>query len=254
MDVAQNKRIALVTGANQGIGFEVARALVREGFAVLVGARDPDRGQEAAARIGPGAVAIRIDVTDLGTIDTAAARVKSEFGRLDVLVQNAAIASAGAMPRSGEALARAGRPGVIPMEALRAVWETNVFGVVAVYQAMLPLLRATPGARVINVSSGAGSLTLNSDPTSPLRPLFDAGYAASKTALNGITLAMAIELEGEGIGVHAVSPGYTRTQLTGFAGTESPEEGAAEVVRLALAAPGGPTGTFSHATLGVLPW
>lgn len=129
-----------------------------------------------------------------------------------------------------------------------------MFGVLAVYQAMLPVLRMTPGARIVNISSGAGSLTLNAQPDFPLRPGFDAGYCASKTALNGLTLAMAIELEPEGIRVNAVSPGYTRTRLTGFAGTDTVEQGAAEAVRLALLEDRSPTGTFTHFEHGVLPW
>ena len=137
---------------------------------------------------------------------------------------------------------------------MRAVWETNVFGVLAVYQAMLPLLREAPQARIVNVSSGVGSLTRNSDPTYPYRSTFGPVYPASKTALNAITLAMAIELEAEGIKVNAVSPGFTRTNLNNYAGTETVEEGAAEAVRVALLGPDGPTGMFTHAKLGQLPW
>ncbi|XXY31070.1 SDR family NAD(P)-dependent oxidoreductase [Sorangium sp. So ce233] len=142
----------------------------------------------------------------------------------------------------------------VSLDELRAVFETNVFGVVAVTQAMLPLLREAPAARIVNVSSGTGSLTMNSDPTFPWRSLFGPVYPASKTALNAMTLAMAIELESTGIKVNAASPGFTRTNLNSYAGTETVEEGAREAVRLALLGPDGPTGTFSHATLGRLPW
>ena len=136
---------------------------------------------------------------------------------------------------------------------MHAVWETNVFGVLAVYQAMLPLLREAPQARIVNVSSGVGSLTMNSDPSCPWRSIFGPVYPASKTALNAITLAMAIELEPAGIKVNAVSPGFTRTNLNNYEGTQTVEEGAREPVRLALLDADGPTGTFSSAS-GPLPW
>ncbi|HEY1588837.1 MAG TPA: SDR family NAD(P)-dependent oxidoreductase, partial [Rhodanobacter sp.] len=145
------------------------------------------------------------------------------------------------------------RPSNVSLDEVRAVWETNVFGVLAVYQALLPLLRKAPNARIVNVSSGVGSLTLNSDPAFPHRPIFGPVYPASKTALNAITLAMAIELEPEGIKVNAVSPGFTRTNLNGYAGTETVVDGAREAVRVVLLGPGGPTGTFSR-TGSVIPW
>jgi NAD(P)-dependent dehydrogenase (short-subunit alcohol dehydrogenase family) len=119
---------------------------------------------------------------------------------------------------------------------------------------MVPILRDTPGSRIVNVSSGAGSLTLVSDPNSPLRSFFDTTHASSKTALNALTPAMAIELEANGIPVNAVSPGYTKTRMNGFAGTDTPEEGAAEAVHVAMLGSEGPTGPFTHATMGVLPW
>lgn len=249
-----DKPVALVTGANQGIGFQIAKDLTANGFTVLVGSRNLDRGEAAAKEIGPTAVALQLDVTDGASIQAAAQRVRSEFGRLDVLIQNAAIASGSDRAQSPDELAQANRPSVVPLEELRKVWNTNVFGVLAVYQAMVPILRDTPNARIVNISSGVGSLTLNSDPDFPLRPNFDATYAASKAALNGLTVAMAIELEPDGIKVNAVSPGYTKTRLTGFSGTDTPEQGAAEAVRVALLGPEGPTGTFTHATHGVIPW
>lgn len=249
-----DKPVALVTGANQGIGLQIAKDLTARGFTVLVGSRNLARGEAAAKELGPNAVALQLDVTDQASIAAAAERVRTEFGRLDVLIQNAAIVRTSDHGISAEEHVKANRPSVVPLEEVRAVWDTNVFGVLAVYQAMVPILRDTPNARVVNVSSGAGSLTLNADPNSPLRPGFDATYAASKTALNGLTLAMAIELEADGIPVNAVSPGYTKTKMTGFAGTDTVEEGAAEAVRVALLGAGGPTGTFTHATMGVIPW
>jgi len=171
-----------------------------------------------------------------------------------VLVNNAAISNTSKLPgMSVEEFAKSTRPSVVSLDELRAVFETNVFGVVAVTQAMLPLLREAPAARIVNVSSGAGSLTLNSDPAFPWRSIFGPVYPASKTALNAMTLAMAIELESSGIKVNACSPGFTKTNLNNFEGTQTVEEGASEPVRLALLGADGPTGTFSGAS-GPLPW
>lgn len=250
----QDKPLALVTGANQGIGLQIAKDLTAEGFTVLLGARSIERGEAAANGLGPNAVALQLDVTDQASVTAAAERVRKEFGRLDVLIQNAAISTTSDHARTPEEHRKANRPSTVSLDEMRAVWDTNVFGVLSVYQAMVPILRETPNSRIVNVSSGAGSLTLNSDPNFPLRPSFDTTYAASKTALNALTLAMAIELEADGIKVNAVSPGYTKTKINGFAGTDTLEEGAAEAVRVALLGSEGPTGTFTHATIGVIPW
>ena len=203
----QDKRVALVTGANQGIGLQVAKELVAQGFTVLVGSRDPDRGVAAAAEVGPGGHPLQLDVTDPASIAAAAGRIGRDFRRLDVLVQNAAISNTSRRPeQSVEEHASAMRPSVVSFGELRAVWETNVFGVLAVYQAMLPLLRASPDPCIVNVSSGAGSLARVSDPAAVAnRAIFGPCYPASKTALNALTVAMAIELEPEGIPVNAVS-------------------------------------------------
>jgi NAD(P)-dependent dehydrogenase (short-subunit alcohol dehydrogenase family) len=251
----QDKPVALVTGANQGIGLQIAKDLAARGFTVLLGSRDLARGEEAAKTIDGDAHVLQLDVTDKASIAAAAQRVRNEFGRLDVLVNNAAISHTGRMAgMSVEQYAKSTRPSNVSLDEVRAVWETNVFGVLAVYQAMLPLLREAPAARIVNVSSGVGSLTMNSDPAYPWRSIFGPVYPASKTALNAITLAMAIELEPAGIKVNAVSPGFTKTNLNNYAGTETLEEGAAEAVRVALLGPEGPTGTFTHAKLGKLPW
>jgi NAD(P)-dependent dehydrogenase (short-subunit alcohol dehydrogenase family) len=234
----QNKPIALVTGANQGIGLQIAKDLVANGFTVLVGSRNPERGEAAAREVGPDAHALQLDVTDQASITAAAERILKEFGRLDVLVNNAAISNTTKLP--GESIAEYAkrvRPSNVSLAEMRAVWDTNVFGVLAVYQAMLPLLRKAPQARIVNVSSGAGSLTMNSNPANPHRAVFGPVYPASKTALNALTLAMAVELEPEGIKVNAVSPGFTKTNLNAYAGTETVEEGAREAVRVALLGP-----------------
>lgn len=251
----QNQRVALITGANQGIGLQVAHDLAAQGLVVLVGSRDLSKGEVAAQSIGEAAHALQLDVTDHASIAAAADRIRTEFGRLDILINNAAISNTGKQDgTSVQEYALLTRPSNVSFEEMRAVWETNVFGVLAVYQAMLPLLREAPAARIVNVSSGVGSLTRNSDPSYPYRSTFGPVYPASKTALNALTLAMAIELEETGIKVNAVSPGFTKTNLNNYAGTETVEEGAREIVRVALLGPDSPTGTFTHATLGTIPW
>jgi NAD(P)-dependent dehydrogenase (short-subunit alcohol dehydrogenase family) len=197
----------------------------------------------------------QLDVTDQASIAAAAERIRKEFGRLDVLINNAAISHTSKQPgMSLEEYAKSTLASNVSLDEVRAVWETNVFGVLAVYQAMLPILREAPAARIVNVSSGLGSLTMNADPNYPYRKHFSPVYAASKTALNAMTLAMAVELESTGIKVNAVSPGFTKTNLNNYEGTDTVEEGAGEAVRVALLGPDGPTGTFSHAKLGTLPW
>jgi NAD(P)-dependent dehydrogenase (short-subunit alcohol dehydrogenase family) len=251
----QDKLVALVTGANQGIGLQIAKDLVAHGLTVLVGSRSLERGEAAARTIDGDARALQLDVTDKASIAAAAERIRKELGRLDVLINNAAISNTRRRPdETIEEYAKSTRPSNVSLDEVRTVWETNVFGVLAVYQAMLPLLREAPAARIVNLSSGVGSLTMNSDPAYSYRGLFGPVYPASKTALNAMTLAMAIELEQLGIKVNAVSPGFTKTNLNNYAGTETVEEGAAEAVRVALLGPDGPTGTFTHAKLGTLPW
>ena len=250
-----DKPVALVTGANQGIGLQIAKDLVTHGFTVLVGSRNFERGEIAAKTFDGDAHAIQLDVTDQSSIASSAERIRHEFGRLDVLINNAAISNTGLRPgMTIEEYSKSTRPSNVSLDEVRTVWETNVFGVLAVYQAMLPLLREAPHARIVNVSSGVGSLTANSDPNFPYRSIFGPVYPASKTALNAMTVAMAIELESTGIKVNAVSPGYTRTALNNYSGTETVEEGAAEAVRVALLGPDSPSGTFTHAKLGTIPW
>ena len=204
-----DKRIALVTGANQGVGFQVAKELVANRVTVLAGSRNLERGEAAAREIGPGAIALQLDVTDRASIAAAAERVRKEFGRLDLLVQNAAISNTRKGSLSLQEYAKVSRASNAPLDEVRAVWETNVFGVLAVYQAMLPLLRESSDARIVNVSSAVGSLTANADPASHYHAMFGPVYPASKTALNAITLAMMVEQESTGIKVNLLSPGFT---------------------------------------------
>lgn len=247
-----DKLVALVTGANKGIGLQIAKELAGRGFTVLVGSRNLELGEAAAKSVGSGARAVQLDVTSDASIAAAAAWIRRELGRLDVLVNNAAISHAGKPGTPFEELLKASRPSVAPVAEVRAVFETNVFGVIAVTQAMLPLLREAPAGRIVNVSSEVGSLARQRDPSNPHR-IPNAAYVPSKTALNAITVAFANELEGTRIKVNAACPGFTATDLNSFRGTRSVEQGAREPVRLALLDANGPTGSFSNEE-GPLPW
>ena len=241
--MANTTRTALITGANKGIGLEVARQLGQAGFTVLIGARDRTRGAEAAATLtaeGLHAEAIALDVNDPGTIELAAQTITGKYGRLDILVNNAGIAA----PGSASVATRAD---------LDRTFATNFFGAVAVTQAMLPLLRKAPEARIVNVSSGLGSLTQNGDPKWPFAAIKPLAYSASKAALNMFTVQLAFELKDTTIKVNSADPGYTATDLNGHSGPQTIPEGAAEAVRLALLPVDGPSGGFSD-TAGVVPW
>lgn len=249
-----DKRLALVTGANQGVGFQVAKELAANGLTVLVGSRDLARGEKAANEIGTGAVALQLDVTDKVSIAAAADRVGKEFGRLDLLINNAAISNTRKGNLSLREYLEVSRPSNVPLDEVRQVWETNVFGVLAVYQAMLPLLRKSSDARIINVSSAVGSLAVNADPAGPYHASFGPVYPASKTALNAMTLAMMVELESTKIKINLVSPGFTKTNLNGFEGTQSLEEGSREIMRVAMFGPEGPSGTYTRWENSAIPW
>jgi len=239
------KKVALVTGANKGIGFEIARQLGEAGFAVFLGARNAGLGEEAAAKLrtqGLDARYIELDLTRLDTIETAAAAIKASSGQLDVLVNNAAIVDAADGP-----------PSSVAAGVVRRVLETNLFGTLAVTQAMLPLLRAAPAARIVNLSSGLGSLAMNADPTWEFAAFKLLGYNTSKAAVNMLTAQLAYELRDTAIKVNAVSPGYVATDMNAHQGILTVAEGAAEPLRLALLPPNGPTGGFFSAE-GPYPW
>lgn len=250
---SKGNKIALITGANQGVGFQIAKALADNNYIVYVGSRNLRNGEVATEKIGGKAKAIQIDVTDQASINSAVARVQSESGYLTLLVNNAGISHAGAANRTMDEVLTAQRASVASISEMRTVWDTNVFGVLAVTQAFLPLLRNAPSARIVNVSSGLGSLTLNSNPNHPYRRHFDVIYGASKTALNGITVSLAIELANTNIKVNAVTPGFTATALNNFEGTDTVEEGSLEPVRVALEEDG-PTGTFTGPNAEIYPW
>ena len=239
-----NGKVALITGANKGIGLEIARQLGRQSMTVLIGARDEGRGQEAAEKLradGVDARSIQLDVTSQETIDRVARRIEKEFGRLDVLVNNAGI-FIDDTPPSG-----------LRMEVLRRTYETNVFGPVAVTQAMLPLLRRSPAGRIVNMSSGLASLTQTSDPGWAFSHLNLLAYNSSKTALNAATVEFAKELRGTLVKVNSADPGYTATDMNHHMGTRSVEQGARVAARLATLPDDGPTGGFFDEN-GVLPW
>lgn len=245
------KLVALVTGANKGVGKQVAKELVARGFIVFVGSRGLANGETAAHEIGDGAIALQLDITDARSIAAATARIEAEAGRLDVLVNNAGVGQSGRYASADE-VAAAGVPSKASLDEMRAVFETNVFGTLAVTQAMLPLIRSSSSGRIVNVSSGVGSLTLNSDPSFPFRPYFGVTYGASKTALNAVTVALAIELESSGVKVRAASPGYTATAMNDFKGTDTVEVGSRPVVAAVLDTES-PTGNFLGPQ-GPFPW
>ncbi|WP_406107454.1 SDR family oxidoreductase [Micromonospora globbae] len=246
--------IALVTGANKGIGFATAAQLGARGMTVLAGARDAARGRAAEAALRDGGADARfvpLDVTDAGSVATAAKLVEEEYGRLDVLVNNAGIVLG-----DGERAL----PSETTVATLRRVFETNVFGAVAVTNALLPLLRRAPAARIVNVSSEVGSIATISDPDSFIWSLTSVPYPSSKAALNMVTAMYAKELRDTPIKVNAANPGYCATDLNGRSGFRSPAQGAEVSVHLATLPPDGPTGTlWGHLAdggggYGVLPW
>jgi len=245
--VPMNERtIALITGANKGIGYEIAVGLGALGWRVGVGARDDRRREDAVEKLradGVDAFGVPLDVTDDASVTAAARLVEEHAGRLDVLVNNAAIT--GSVPQE---------PTRVDPATIRTVVETNVIGVVRVTNAMLPLLRRSPSPRIVNMSSGVGSLTRQSgtaaeQTTGPV----SVAYAPSKTFLNAVTLQYARELAGTGILINAGCPGYVATDLNGFRGVRTPAQGAAIAVKLATLPDGGPTGGFFE-DAGVVPW
>jgi len=251
-------KVALVSGANTGVGFQIAKALVENGYTVYLGSRDLAKGVAALEELGGSAKAIQLDITDSDSINATVKSIEKEHGYLTLLVNNAAISHAGNPGRTLEEIMGAQRASIAPIDELKTVWDTNVFGTLALTQAFLPLLHQADNARIVTVSSALGSLTTNANPENPYRSNFDAVYGASKTALNGIFLSLAIDLENTGIKVHLVSPGFTATALNNFQGTDSVEEGSKEPIRVALAEDL-PTGSFTGPANfsgkdNILPW
>ncbi|GEL21718.1 dehydrogenase [Pseudonocardia sulfidoxydans NBRC 16205] len=243
LDGMSERTVALVTGANKGIGFEIAAGLGALGWRVGVGARDDTRRGTAVEKLraaGVDAFGVPLDVTDDASVAAAARLVGAQEGGLDVLVNNAAIT--GGAPQE---------PSLVDPEVVRAVVDTNVVGVLRVTNAMLPLLRRSASPRIVNMSSSVGSLTLQSGggDTGPI----SGAYAPSKSFLTALTVQYAKELRGTGILVNAGCPGFVATDLNGHRGTRTPEQGAAIAIRLATLPADGPSGgIFSDS--GVVPW
>jgi NAD(P)-dependent dehydrogenase (short-subunit alcohol dehydrogenase family) len=236
--------IALVTGANKGIGYEIAAGLGALGWSVGVGARDDERREAAVQKLvaaGVDAFGVPLDVTDDASVTAAAAAIDARAGRLDVLVNNAGVT--GGMAQT---------PTTADLATVRQAVETNVIGVIRVTNAMLPLLRRSGSPRIVNMSSSVGSLTRQSAPGGQAGPIAVA-YSPSKTFLNAVTVQYARELAGTDILINAGCPGYCATDLNGFRGVRTPEQGAAIAIQLATLPDGGPTGGFFE-DAGPVPW
>ncbi|MGO4108532.1 SDR family oxidoreductase [Paenibacillus sp. YAF4_2] len=240
-------KTVLITGGNKGIGFESARQLGKLGFTILIGSRDQFKGQEAAASLkneNIDAEAITLDVTNLDTIQSAAKRIEDQYGSLDVLINNAGVNLDRGLP-----------PSQLELTVLRDTYETNVFGMFSVTKVMLPLIKKSPIGRIVNLSSGLASLTLNNDPKSDAEKygVNVLAYMSSKTAVNALTVLFARELKDTAIKINSADPGYTATDLNGHTGYRTVEQGASIVVKLATLPNDGSTGSFFDET-GVIPW
>ncbi|WP_413711243.1 SDR family oxidoreductase [Rhizobium sp. Rhizsp82] len=238
-------KTAVVTGANKGIGFEIARRLAAEGYRVWLGARDRDRGEAAAAKLraqGLDAHWLELDVTDDESAASAAKTLAAQTGTLDVLVNNAGIAEGFGISPLEE-----------PIEITKKVYEVNVFGPIRVTQAFMPLLKASKAGRIVMMSSELGSIQSLLDPENEFYAINALGYNSSKSALNAATVSIAKAAEPFGIKVNAADPGYTATEMNGNSGYRTVEQAAEVAVKLATVGEDGPTaGYFNHN--GVLPW
>ncbi|WP_211766415.1 SDR family NAD(P)-dependent oxidoreductase [Kutzneria sp. CA-103260] len=222
--MTENNTIALVTGANKGIGREIAAQLRGRGVTVLLAGRNPELVEPAAQELG--ARPVIVDVSDDASVAAAAKLVEAEYGRLDALVNNAAITGGGAND----------------VETMQKVYNTNVFGVIRMIDAFVPLLQRSTNPRIVNVSSTVGSLAYTTSPDYALPFLLP--YPTSKTALNAVTVQYARELGKQGIKINAICPGYCATDLNGFTGTRTPAQGAEIAVTMAMIGEDGPTGGF----------
>ncbi len=240
-----DKKIALITGANKGLGYETARQLGKENVKVLIGARDETRGQEAVGKLkkeGFDAEFVLVDVTDEKTLAAAAKYVEENYGKLDILINNAGIAVEYGV-----------EPGEFDLEKIRQTFDTNFFGVIAVTQNFLPLIKKSDGGRIVNVSSGLGSLTQNSDPNWAFAGVKPVAYNSSKAALNMFTVILAEQLKDTKIKVNSADPGYTATDLNHNSGPKTVAEGASIIFDLATLPDDGATGGYFD-DQGVVPW
>ena len=247
MSEANVAKVALITGANKGIGFETARQLGALGITVLVGSRDLQRGEAAAAKLrqqGIDARAMKLDVVDANDVQAAVTAIEEEFGRLDILVNNAGI--------STESLG-GNTTLTVSKEALHQTFQTNFFAVVELTQALLPLLKKSTAGRIVNVSSILGSLELHATEGSPIYATKVFAYNSSKTALNAFTIHLAHALIGTGIKVNSAHPGWVKTEMGGEGAMMEIADGAKTPVRLATLPDDGPTGGYFHLEES-LPW
>jgi NAD(P)-dependent dehydrogenase (short-subunit alcohol dehydrogenase family) len=241
------KKIALITGANKGIGFETARQLGQQGVKILLGARDREKGERAAEELRRekiDASAIVLDANNPASIQNAAKEVEQEYGRLDILINNAGIMLDDETKKASEQ----------SLETWRRTFDTNVFGLIATTQAFLPLLRKSPAGRIVNLSSILGSITLHSTPGSPIYESKNyASYNVSKSAVNAYTVQLAYELKDSPIKVNAAHPGWVKTDMGGQGASMELEDGAKTSVTLATLGADGPNGAYIH--MGeTLPW
>jgi NAD(P)-dependent dehydrogenase (short-subunit alcohol dehydrogenase family) len=245
MATMNGSKVALVTGANKGIGYEIARGLAGKGMTVLLGCRDLGRAEAARERLKQqklDVVSLLLDVTRAESISAATAHINSTYGKLDVLINNAGIAKEWGS-----------KPSNIDMAAVREIYETNLFGAIATVQAMLPLLLRSEAGRIVNVSSELGSLNLTTDPASPMSQFLALGYCSSKSALNAVTVQFANELKSTAMKVNAVCPGYVATDLNNNSGPRTPEQGAQIAIEMATIGEDGPTGGYFNDN-GRVPW
>jgi NAD(P)-dependent dehydrogenase (short-subunit alcohol dehydrogenase family) len=240
------KKIALITGANKGIGLETARQLAQQGITVLAGARDETKASQAAEELRKGGLDVHgivIDVNDTDSIQKAATRIERDYGRLDILVNNAGVMLDDQKKKPSEQ----------SLDVWRKTFETNLFGLVATTQAMLPLLRKSPAGRIVNLSSILGSINLHATPGSPIYDMKMPAYDVSKSAVNAFTVHLAYELKDTPIKVNAAHPGWVKTEMGGEGAMMEITDGAKTSVALATIGPDGPNGAYLH--LGeTLPW
>jgi len=239
-------KTALITGANKGIGYETAKQLAKLGYYVYLGCREASLGQEAVDKLVESGLtnveSIQLDVTDPITIKESCKAIENKSNQLDVLINNAGILGLIPQPAS-----------TYSVEEIRKVFDTNCFGTIRVTQAFIPLLRKSDSGRIVNVTSGLGSLTLHTDPNWQYFHFKSAGYSISKAALNGFTIMLAFDLKDTDIKVNSIDPNYTATDFNNHRGERTPEQSAKVIVKYATLDNNGPTGKYFNEE-GELPW
>ena len=249
MNIQPKNKVALITGANKGLGFGIARQLGKQGITVLVAARNEEQGKEAVEKLkfeGIEAHFIKLDVSDRSSIESAYNAIAEQFGKLDILVNNAGV--------NLEFSVGLPAPSQISLDILKQTFEINYFGVVAVTQIMLPLIQKSDAGRIVNVSSNLASLNLHQDPDFQFYDVKQLAYDSSKTALNAFTIHLAHELKDTKIKVNSAHPGWVKTDMGTDAGELTIEEGAATPVWLATLPEDGATGGYFDEHQQPMPW